>query len=156
MQVKIDASKVIAMLREFPDKFFPSAQKGMEKGMHLFVSKIVREQMTGRPGLKRQTGTLARANRVVTRGWGKSFQVEAQFGYPNAPYVVVHQTGMHIYPKTKKRLAWQDRKGNWFSASHVYIPKRLHIPEEFKRSGYDVIGGSVAEEISKQFQRMSR
>jgi hypothetical protein len=79
--------------------------------------------------------------------------VQGQFGAPNAPYVVVHQTGMHIYPKKAKYLRWQNNRGEWFAAKHVYIPKRLHIPEQYRVSGPDTLLGAVAREVAKEFQR---
>ena len=75
-----NVQQVLTAIREYPDRFFPPVQRGMEKGMHYFVGNVQREQMSGRPGLKAPTGTLRRANRVIGRGWGKSVQVSAQFG----------------------------------------------------------------------------
>lgn len=177
--------EVLRLFRSFPERFIPAVQRGMEKGMHVFNGQIAREQMSGRPGLKRQGGTLARASRVVTRGWGRSFVVQGQFGYPSAPYVKVHQDGgpftsrgkLFSIPLTREaRGKWprdwgkglffvKSRRGNLLlmdktSRSPQYvlkrtinIPKRLHIPEQFRATGYDTLLVSVAREVAKEGQR---
>lgn len=97
-----DAKTVTRLLREKNKRFIAKANIAMRQGMQAFESKIIKEQMTGRPGLRRQTGTLARSWSVrnVSRG-------PEDYGVllaTSVKYARIHQYGGTIKPKTAGAL----------------------------------------------------
>lgn len=158
IELKLNESEireVIRRIRAGDEALIRAGTAGVIKGMNFFVGKIQKEQMSGRPGLKAPTGTLRRANRVyVKSGTSKyGFVVAATFGFPNAFYVVVHQTGATIRPVRAKRLVFQVAKNEWRTAKQVVIPKRLHITEEFKKTGFDIVGRTASDAIASAFRK---
>lgn len=93
------------------------AEAGLVRGMRLIEGRIVKDQLSGRPGLNRRTGTAASSWYVHTRR-DSSFAAVLS-NSPRAWYLRVHQQGATFTVS---------RGGK----SHtVRIPKRLHIPEFF-------------------------
>lgn len=59
-QFTVKQKKLISALTKKRSVFFRKAQSALFFGMRLFEGKLIKEQYTGRPGLNRPTGTLAR------------------------------------------------------------------------------------------------
>jgi phage gpG-like protein len=98
----LDPSKVAAQLKKNITAFIPAIQKGMKQGAMQWIGKETKAQMSGRPGLMRQTGTLARSWFVNTVGWGHTFAVKVA---TNTKYAKIHQTGGVIKPTSGRYLA---------------------------------------------------
>jgi hypothetical protein len=110
-------------IKSFNEDAMRQLHASMNRGMLYFIGTTVRTQMSGRKspnfGLNRISGRLANANRTISDIIGNDYRVRAQFGFPNAPYIVYHQ---------KPR-----------GTEAPKIPKRLYITEEFRRTGYDQV-----------------
>lgn len=90
------------------EEFLRGMQRGMLQGAKDFEKMEVQAEMTGRPGLKRPTGNLARSFKAYEYGSGSMYTVGVGFT-PNAWYWKVHghYGGFEgtIRPKTKRFLA---------------------------------------------------
>lgn len=135
MAVKTNAKTVISSL----DRKFKNMDKATKlaavQGMELFSGKIQKEQMSGRPGLKTQTGNLKRSW-VVRAQQKKFFQVLL---FTRAIYARIHQYGGVIKAKSQPPYLKFKIKNKWFQKKSVKIPKRLNVFEDFKRSGKRMI-----------------
>lgn len=120
--------QIIANLKKKDRRAMQSAERGMVRGMEFFSGKIIREQMGGRPGLNVQTGTLRKSWVILEKQKGAEFVVTLG---TRTKYARVHQYG---YPP-----------GN--------IPKRLHILEDFKKSGLRIIAGEIKRTMLKEYKR---
>jgi len=131
---------------------------GINHGMNLFKSKILKEQMTSRPGLKRPTGNLARSWRIIKKHLGKDYSVKLA---TDTKYAAIHQYGGTIrhpggtpYVIIKNKGAvFMKKDGNYppntrYTRAHnITIPKRLHIFEEFQKSGNDIIIRAIQQKL---------
>lgn len=98
--------------------------RGMTRGMAFFEADIIKNQMSGRPGLKRPTGNLAKSWRIKTTKEGVKLQV-----LDRAWYAAVHQ--------------------KWKTTSKSdHIPKRLHIIERYVTTGNDIILRNVRKAVN--------
>lgn len=79
-----------------------SMRKGMVNGMREFESKMLREQFTGRPGLKRVTGNAARSWHVKAAIETRDISVKL---YTSTKYLRPFETGQPIKAPTGKALA---------------------------------------------------
>lgn len=149
IEIKSNADKVAQMVRDFDARLLPAMQLGLRKGMRLFEADIVKNQMTGRPGLNRRSGALAGSWFLSERNEGKNYSVTLA-NMPHAWYVVVHQHHMFngvIRARNKPYLKFQIPGVGWRQAKEVRIPKRLHIPERF---GEDVTTNRIHDSILKE------
>lgn len=160
IEFKSNIGEVIAKLERLGVNVDPACELGMVKGLRYVEGDIVKHQFTGRPGLNRISGTAAGSWNVRTSGSGRETFAAVLSTPPRAWYVVVHQHaqgfGGWIYPKQKPRLAWRTgrtRKGPWVvlpKGQGVYIPKRLHVPEEFSSTPeVERVRQAIAVEIVK-------
>lgn len=92
-----------------------------------FKEHIVKQQMSGRPGIKYHSGRMARSWRIKTTDNGDSFSTHIE-NY--APYTMYHQTGL----------------------PSRHIPKRLHVFEEFKIAG-EAIFKKELENAAKKLEK---
>lgn len=150
IEIKTNAEQIAknlnARFKQYQSKLGPA----MVRGMRQYEAYVVKTQLTGRPGLKRQTGTLARSIEISRNKKENDYEVKMQF---NSKYAHVHQgkrlgKGRYsgtftIRPKVKKALSFKvgDR---WVTAKKVNIPKRLFVAERFKDVGLDKITRQVA------------
>ena len=125
--------------------------KGMRQGMLAYENKMVREQMTGRPGLKRQTGTLARSWHVRVRRIGNT-DARARLA-TSTKYAKIHQYGGTIRPNKKKYLRFKFPDGHWITVRSVKIPKRLRVIEDFKKSGLPMMRKKMRERAVASLKR---
>jgi hypothetical protein len=120
------------------DLILAAANRGLIKGMYQFEANMIKEQLTGRPGLNRVSSTGATS--WVVRSSGSKDDMRVTLG-TRAWYLAVHNWidfRGYIYPKAKKALRF-NVGGKWVITKKVFIPKRLHIPESFKQDGPAII-----------------
>lgn len=128
----------------------PSLEKGMVLGMEQFQGVMLKQQFTGRPGLRRVTGAAANSWAVHKKGTGLDFVVTLA-NAPRAWYILVHQHHNfdgHIRPVRAKSLRFK-AGGQWVVTKHVYIPKRLRVPESFREIGPAIIKKRMVAEVKR-------
>jgi len=113
--------------------------------MRFFQGMIERTQMSGRPGLKTQTANLKRSAKLERRITGRDSVVKLGW---YAKYAMAHQKGMVIKPKTKSHLVFKIGS-KWIKTKSVTIPKRLHVFEQFKANGREIILRATADQLRK-------
>jgi hypothetical protein len=123
---------------------------GLYEGLRQYEGYVTVKMLSGRPGLRRQSGTAANALNV------KTYRREGYFignltVDKRAWYLKVHQHydfNGHIYPKTKKCLAFKVND-KWVMTKHVYVKKRLYMLERFKTIGKSKIRSRVLMHLDK-------
>jgi phage gpG-like protein len=140
-RIKTNFKEIMKGLENKDRKAMIAVENGMVRGMRLFESKIIAEQMTGRPGLKVQTGNLRRSwvvgverdigSTVVTLGTATKYARAHQFGT-----IIKHPGSSNGFGKGIK-----------IPAHEVKMPKRLHILEDFKASGLQILSKQVSREL---------
>ena len=126
-------------------------RKALYVGMEKFRKYETENELSGRPGLKVQNGTLRNSFHTTLSGMGHDI-IATLRNQKNAWYGIVHQTGKVISPKSKGFLAWKypvtiiGKRGglkhttDWvFTKKSVTIPKRLHFYENFNSYGKAMI-----------------
>jgi len=133
-----------------------------KKGMQYFLSKVIREQMQGRPGLKVGTGNLRRSW-VVSSSRIDATTISIKLG-TRTKYARIHQYGgtirhpggtpyfpYHIAYEGKfipLNSSWKGAPGVKLTKPHdIKMPKRLNILEEFSNVG----GKMIRDEIMSSF-----
>ena len=127
--------------------------------MRFFQGMIERTQMSGRPGLKTQTANLKRSAKLERRITGRDSVVKLGW---YAKYAMAHQNGMTIqhpggtpYIVTKNGAVFMKKDGSYppqvkFTKPHpIKIPKRLHVFEQFRASGREIILRATADLLRK-------
>lgn len=146
VMLKMNAPVVLAGLRTKADWVMRSAYQGMVKGMELYQSHIVKNQMSGRKapncGLKRPTGTLARS-------WTTRQLHEGNAGGTvrlgtSTKYAIYHQRGATYTRNT----AW----GKPTKSYSVTLPKRLYVYEEFETVGRKLIAQQIARAVHDKLE----
>jgi hypothetical protein len=131
--------------------------------MRDFEAKVVREQISGRPGLINRHGTTGLAGSFSTKlkSAGSGFWTIAmstakkytrihQFGGVIKPVRAkfltfkIH-TSNRIFSKAGVRLKKSPREFSWVRVKQVTIPKRLRIIEDFYASGANMIRAEVTK-----------
>jgi len=165
VEYKINVAEVVKALTEKGHSLHTLLRRGLTSGMRQFESRMIRQQFTGRPGLKRPTGTAAGSWHVETRGSG----LETVCSLSNrsyAWYILVHQhvnfngwinhPGGTPYVNIGGKSRWMKKDGSYpkgtkFTKPHmIYIPKRLHITEDFAANGYRIIRSSMLRTIQRE------
>ncbi len=129
-------------------KAVDAAERGMKAGMQFFSGKIQKEQMSGRPGIRTISGSAKRSWHVTSKGVKGGIVANLK---SSSKYLPVHQYGATIKPKTSPYLHFKTSTG-WVKTKQVKIPKRLHIIEEFRKSGADIISKRVVHELVKAYK----
>jgi len=121
-------------------KFFSAVAKNWALGAQLLIAKIVREQFSGRPGLKRKSGNAARALQSRTRREGFDV-VQRIFINPSNPariYIPNHdKSGRRkvLRPTNKPYMTFRADDGRFIRTKRVVLVKRTDIVGSFKREG---------------------
>jgi len=148
--IKSNASKIAEKLREKNTSLSSVLFTGMVTGMRSFERKMIKEQFTGRPGLRRVSGTAANSWHITKKYAGYNSSVILS-NRPTAWYIVVHQhaKGFNgiIRPKTPNGKLRFKINNNWVTASQVKIPKRLFIPESFIKYGAGMMHDSMKRKL---------
>ena len=114
-------------------------RSGMTIGMEFFIGKMKKEQMSGRPYLKTQTGNLKRSWFVKS---GIAPGIIWASTATRTKYAAIHQFGGTIRPKTKDYLSFTIGK-KFVKTKQVHIPKRLYLFEHFKLRASKTINQKV-------------
>ena len=126
------------------------ARLAMVRGMRFYEGKMIAEQMTGRPGLKTQTGQLRNSWQIRTEEKGDvGFSVSLG---TSVVYARIHQFGGTIKPKIKEFLVFKI-DGQFIKTKEVTIPKRLRILEDFEKSGKQIIRRELVDGIRKALKK---
>lgn len=120
------------------DRALRAASTGIQKGMRRFEGHVIRTQMSGRPGLNRQTGTLAGS-------WFINRTTETVTFGTRTKYARVHQ-GFRTAEGQYRPSVLTSRNGNRF-----IMPKRLHVPEEFLTKGRGWIRKFAFTSLKREF-----
>jgi hypothetical protein len=156
-----DVPKYKEALNSIKDKMLQRAAKGLWNGMRQFEGHIITKMLSGRSrtSLGRVTGYAARSWHLTpyATSFGDIFIVKLN---TSAPYLRVHQTGSKDWDGTfndgyrsKKMLARVTGIGKVErqigAPKRHNIPKRLHIYEDFKDIGQQMLIKGVQDEVTR-------
>jgi hypothetical protein len=148
VDVKIEDRALQRALRKAPESLFREFRKAWRKHHQKFVNKMKRERLSGRPGLKAQTGTLRRGLIVKDEGTDvEGLVVASVFTGAHAFFAHVHETGMTIRAKNAPFLTFKGADG-WASVPSVRIPPRLGF-----KTTWDRMFPGLVEETNKAIHR---
>lgn len=143
VDVRIEQKSLEYAMRRSPRNLYREFRKAWRKHHQKFVNKMKRERLSGRPGLKRQTGTLARGLVVKTEGSTVGdLAVNSVFTGAHGFFAHVHETGMTIRAKKGPYLSFPIRSGGasrstkfvgWANVPSVRIPARLGFKKTWDR-----------------------
>lgn len=153
MPITSNAVTVMSNLEKRLNLYKDELAPAMKIGARLFEGYIVKTQMTGRPGLNRKTGTLARSTTIKLQPMKSGPRINLLFGAKNAPYVVVHQ-GKKLGPG-KYSSVFEFTHTNLYGRgiqARIRIPKRLFIPERWEDKGRDLMVKQIAKALQKLTQ----
>ena len=137
MQFKMQED-VSALFKRLPAELRQAVATDLQRQSLFFIGSIQRTQMTGRPGLNVQSGKLRRDWFAKTGTQGGVLTARI---WSTTKYVVVHEFGATIVPKTAKVLRFKVG-GRWVFAKRVTIPKRLHLLDAFQNEGLKRYAGT--------------
>lgn len=128
--------EIIRLFKNGSEAVLNIVNNAVLEGLDYFGGAMVKEQMTGRPGLRRQTGTLARSWKT----YAKSKGIEGFIGAlgTEVTYARVHQG------EGGRSYSWRSKTGKL-----VTMPKRLFIYEEYDKRGFLYITQTVLKKLSK-------
>lgn len=145
-----EAKRLAEFLRKKGPQMLALIRGHWVKSSFAFISLVVKTQMSGRPGLRRKTGALARSWFPLVQEIGKS-DLSARV-ITDSSYARIHQYGgtirraghtrnlkFRVNKRGVSRFA-KSGKENRTQDAHVgsyaiTIPKRLNVIEEFNVSG---------------------
>ena len=127
LDIKIDDSSVTFGLQKLQRKVSGDSQRRILQYLGETVrGKIVQNKLSGRPGLKRKTGTLAKSI-----SWELVGTNAVQIG-SNVTYAAIHEFGGVIKPRDKKYLRFKTEDGKWITTKRVTIPARPYFRPEIQ------------------------
>ena len=138
---KSNIKALLASRRRFTRKLIEELQTGIVLGLRSFESKYVQTHMTGKrsDSVSATSGDTKGGWSVSYSGYGDTFMAKLA---TTKWYLQVHQHAGNfagwIYPRTKKFLRFEIG-GRIIFAKKVYIPKRLHILEDYQKHAANLI-----------------
>jgi len=129
-------------------KLIQVAQQAMVEGMREYEAYEIKTEMSGRPGLKRQSGALAGSWHVETEGEGLNYTAKLS-NSKSTFYAVTHQEGMTIRPKNGPYLHYKLPDGSFRKSKEVTIPKRLNFTENFATVGKEMVMKQLRKAVSE-------
>jgi len=128
--------EVIRLFKNGSETLLNIVNNAVLEGLDYFGGAMIKEQMTGRPGLRRPTGNLARS----WKSYPKSKGIEGFIGAwgTEVTYARIHQ-GIG-----GRSFSWRNKQGHL-----VTMPKRLFIYEEYDKRGFTYITQAVSKKLSK-------
>jgi hypothetical protein len=120
-------------LRDYGAKFRRGAQSEMERFGQDWTRRLVSERLSGRPGVKRRTGNLARSfkSRTFDSRLLGAIVLDVQPEGPGSEYAHIQEFGGTIRPKRAKNL-WIPIAGNLTPAGVA----RITPTEAINRGGF--------------------
>ena len=113
--------------------FFQIIKSSWGRDAQILLGKLIRKQYSGRPGVKKITGNLARLFLSNTQIVGNNV-VQKIFIDKNNPakvYMAIHdisrEGGGIIRAKRSTYLTFQNADGNWVKVQSVFIPARTDV-----------------------------
>lgn len=162
-----ESEKLRRLLAKKPVELTKSISKRWSQTLLVFIGKIQKEQMTGRPGLKAKTGTLRRSWFPLVEIIKDSMDVVGKV-FTDVKYAKVHQTGMDIAQPAHTRLnvnfkvnergvhrfakpgkANAAKKGVTFGSRTIHIPKRLRVIEEYQATAFPQMVDDVRQAMKE-------
>jgi hypothetical protein len=167
MEYKSNLAAVINNLKKTDVEMSQALDIGIQQGLEAFRGRIVKRQMSGRPGLNTITGTSKKSWRVRRLAYG-AYQLAT-----SSWWLLTHQKGMVIKPKNPdgwlrfkttgairtvsksgKPLKRATRgEGNWVTVKQVTIPKRLHVLEDYAAHGHKIIRRAMWLRVGEVLRR---
>jgi hypothetical protein len=143
LDFKLDSKRVTDAIKDLGLRAFPEARKATQAIGRELVKRVTKERLSGRPGLIRRSGGMARS--VIHKTSGRNIsdlRTVAGFLDAHAAKIArVHELGTvgkggvlpDIVPRRAKLLRWFERvdtaalssEGGWRFAKRVSIPARL-------------------------------
>lgn len=120
--VKYDAKQVDAALRKLKTQIGTKSIMRMNSLIGEAVRRnVVQNHLSGRPGLNRVTGNLAKSI-----SWQLEARNQVSIG-SNLAYASIHEFGGEIKAKNVKYLRFRTADGSWHSRKSVTIPMRPYL-----------------------------
>lgn len=126
-----NTAQVQAALAAIPQEAFLEFQKTFRTITQKFIRKMTVERLSGRPGLNRLSGSLARSLRAATIGNNLNtlrsiifFDASMTKTKSGTSYAAVHEYGAIIRPRTGKYLTIPIRAGSPFAISAGLGPRK--------------------------------
>ena len=162
MPVTSNVDKVRLNLEKRFLKYHAAIVPAIERGMRFYEGYVIKNMMSGRPGLKATSrkrygsggGRLRKSGKIRTEKRKDDYSVSLTF---ETKYAHVHQgkrlapgryaSTFVIYPKVKKALKFQLEDGSWRTVKKVTIPKRLFVVERLNDVGKKMIVQEISEAL---------
>lgn len=140
-------------LRDYGVKFRSRAQKEMDRFGQEWTRRLVSERLSGRPGVNRRTGKLARSfkSRTFDSSLLGAIVLDVQPEGPGAKYANLQEFGGVIKPVRAKNL-WIPIAGNLTPAGVA----RITPTEAINRGGFFAKGVFFGKALTKRAPQASR
>lgn len=140
-------------LRDYGVRFRSRAQKEMERFGQDWTRRLVSERLSGRPGVNRRTGNLARSfkSRTFDSSLLGAIVLDVQPEGPGSEYAHLQEFGGTIRPKRAKNL-WIPIAGNLTPAGVA----RITPTEAISRGGFFAKGVFFGKALTKKAPQQSR
>ncbi len=103
VSIHLDTKGFDKGIKEMPKKMYAGMKIAFRKVGDIFLEKLVMSRLSGRPGLKRTTGTLARSFKRVV--FGGNIRDLNMIVFTDSKYARIHEHGGKIKPKKGHALA---------------------------------------------------
>ncbi|KKN47003.1 hypothetical protein LCGC14_0667430 [marine sediment metagenome] len=103
VSIQLDMKGFNKGVKEMPKKMYAGMKIAFRKVGDIFLEKLVMSRLSGRPGLKRTTGTLARSFKRAV--FGSNIRDLNMIVFTDSKYARIHEHGGKIKPKKGSALA---------------------------------------------------
>ncbi len=134
----------------------------MHIGMDFFSGKMKKEQMTGRPYLKTDTGALKQSwfvkSEIVAMGIIAKLATRSKYARIHQYGGTINHPGGTPYIVTEQGTVFMRKDGNYppqvkFTKPHsIKIPKRLQLFESFKKEGGKILSRHIAKALIRAYR----
>lgn len=142
---KIDLKKSIAL---------KALGVGMVKGMREFEARIIKTQISGRPGLIPHSGAAGLHGSFFIKDKGREENKVVTLA-SRSKYIRIHQFGGVIKAKHSPYLVFRIGSRIYMKKS-VTIPKRLHIYEDFRGAGRKLVIQQMLLELKARIRQTGK
>lgn len=137
MAFKTNAAKIALLIKEKADATLAAMQLGLREGVQDFEAHIIKDQMTGRPGLKSQSGNLRNSWLIEDEGQKENYVVRLGL-MRKGWYGKVHEhldfSGTIRAKNPSGYLKFRIGK-KFVMTRSVYIPPRLFVRRDWQNDG---------------------
>lgn len=104
--VKFNTKGFEKALEKAPRVLFVNMKETLKSTGRIFERELLKRRMSGRPGLNRRSGALARSHTSTVKGRSiKSLSMMSGIGGPAAPYAGIQEEGGTVKPTKGRMLA---------------------------------------------------